>query len=65
MLHGGDIPTRHELIAAFRSVEMGKELIGANSRAYLSIEGLKRAVGRRDLCMACLTGKYPEWAFRF
>ncbi|WP_456423401.1 amidophosphoribosyltransferase [Thermococcus sp.] len=62
---GIDIPTRHELIAAFGSIEKVRESIGADSLAYLSIEGLKRAVGRRDLCMACLTGEYPEWAFRF
>jgi amidophosphoribosyltransferase len=62
---GIDIPTRHELIAAFGSVEKVREAIGADSLAYLSVEGLIRAVGRKDLCLACLTGEYPEWAFRF
>ncbi|NJE11178.1 amidophosphoribosyltransferase [Thermococcus sp. MAR1] len=62
---GVDIPTRHELIAAFGSIEKVRESIGADSLAYLSVDGLKRAVGRSDLCMACLTGEYPEWAFRF
>ncbi|NJE00489.1 amidophosphoribosyltransferase [Thermococcus sp. JdF3] len=62
---GVDIPTRHELIAAFGSVEKVRESIGADSLAYLSVEGLKKAVGRRGLCLACLTGEYPEWAFRF
>ncbi|ASJ08402.1 amidophosphoribosyltransferase [Thermococcus siculi] len=62
---GVDIPTRHELIAAFGSVEKVREAIGADSLAYLSVEGLKKAVGRSGLCMACLTGEYPEWAFRF
>lgn len=62
---GIDIPTRHELIAAFGSVEKVRKAIGADSLAYLSVEGLKRAVGREDLCLACLTGEYPEWAFRF
>ena len=62
---GVDIPTRHELIAAFGSVEKVRESIGADSLAYLSVEGLKKAVGRKDLCLACLTGEYPEWAFRF
>ncbi len=62
---GVDIPTRHELIAAFGSVEKVRESIGADSLAYLSVEGLKKAVGRNDLCLACLTGEYPEWAFRF
>ncbi|NJE05760.1 amidophosphoribosyltransferase [Thermococcus sp. M36] len=62
---GVDIPTRHELIAAFGSVDRVRASIGADSLAYLSVEGLKKAVGRRDLCTACLTGEYPEWAFRF
>jgi len=61
---GIDIPTRHELIAAFGSVENVRRAIGADSLAYLSVEGLKKAVGRNDLCTACLTGEYPEWAFR-
>ena len=62
---GIDIPTRHELIAAWRSVEEIRESIGADSLRYLSVEGLKKAVGIRELCTACLTGSYPEWAFRF
>ncbi len=64
---GIDIPTRHELIAAFGSVEKVRGgAICADSLAYLSVEGLIRAVGKKDLCLACLTGgEYPEWAFRF
>lgn len=62
---GIDIPTRHELIAAFGSVEKVRGAVGADSLAYLSVEGLIRAVGKKDLCLACLTGEYPEWAFRF
>ncbi|AFK21908.1 amidophosphoribosyltransferase [Pyrococcus sp. ST04] len=62
---GIDIPTRHELIAAWRSVEDIRREIGADSLAYLSIEGLKRAIGTDKLCMACLTGEYPKWAFEF
>lgn len=62
---GIDIPTRHELIAAWKSVEEIRKSIGADSLHYLSVEGLKRAVGINELCIACLTGEYPEWAFRF
>jgi len=62
---GIDIPTRHELIAAFGGIEKIRRAIGADSLAYLSVEGLKRAVGRKGLCLACLTGEYPEWAFLF
>ncbi|WP_175060186.1 amidophosphoribosyltransferase [Thermococcus sp. 2319x1] len=62
---GIDIPTRHELIAAFGGMEKVRKTIGADSLSYLTVEGLKKAVGKRDLCLACLTGNYPEWAFRF
>ncbi len=62
---GIDIPTRHELIAAWKRVGDIRESIGADSLRYLSVEGLKRAVGMEDLCLACLTGEYPEWAFEF
>ncbi|ALV63979.1 Amidophosphoribosyltransferase [Thermococcus sp. 2319x1] len=62
---GIDIPTRHELIAAFGGIEKVRKAIGADSLSYLTVEGLKKAVGKRDLCLACLTGNYPEWAFRF
>ncbi|ASJ10357.1 amidophosphoribosyltransferase [Thermococcus sp. P6] len=62
---GIDIPTRHELIAAFGGVERVRKRIGADSLAYLSVEGLKKVLGKEDLCMACLTGEYPEWAFDF
>ncbi|WP_048149969.1 amidophosphoribosyltransferase [Palaeococcus ferrophilus] len=62
---GIDIPTRHELIAAWRNVEEIRRSIGADSLAYLSVEGLVKAVGRESLCLACLTGEYPEWAFDF
>lgn len=62
---GIDIPTRHELIAAFGNIEHVRETIGADTLAYLSIEGLKKSVGKNDLCLACLNGRYPEWAFHF
>ena len=38
-----------------------RELIGATSLAYLSLEGLQAATRRPEaaLCRACLTGEYP------
>jgi amidophosphoribosyltransferase len=37
------------------------EMLGADSLAYLSIEGMLEAFGHTDkeLCLACLNGKYP------
>ncbi|MGH7612249.1 MAG: amidophosphoribosyltransferase [Candidatus Dormibacteria bacterium] len=60
---GIDISSRSELIAAGRSSEEVGALIGADSLAYLSLDGLRLALraGERDsgFCFACLDGAYP------
>ncbi len=60
---GIDMSTREELIASEKSVEGIREAIHADSLAYLSLEGLLKAVGagENELCLACLTGKYPVY----
>ncbi len=60
---GIDMSTREELIASSRSVEEIRKTIHADSLAYLSLEGLLKAVGmgEEELCLACLTGKYPVY----
>ena len=59
--YGIDTPTQKELIAANYSVEGIREYLGADSLAYLSLEGLREAVGdeRGEFCTACYTGHYP------
>jgi amidophosphoribosyltransferase len=60
--YGVDTPTKAELIAANNTVEEIREFIGADSLAYLSLEGLRRAVGDpagARFCNACYTGHYP------
>ncbi|WP_188455096.1 amidophosphoribosyltransferase [Virgibacillus oceani] len=62
--YGIDMSTKEELIAANYSLYGMAKLIGADSLAYLSEEGLKRAIVREDLphqgiCTACFTGEYP------
>ena len=60
--YGVDTPSKNQLIAANKSVEQIREYIGADSLAYLSLEGLRRAAGEADeriYCTACYTGKYP------
>jgi amidophosphoribosyltransferase len=58
---GVDTGRRAELIAARKSVEEIREYIGADSLAYLSLDGLGRAldVPADDFCFACFTGDYP------
>lgn len=63
--YGIDISTNAELIAANNSIEEMRELIGADSLTFLSVEGMVRAIGRTDEgpeaghCLACFTNNYP------
>jgi amidophosphoribosyltransferase len=57
-----DTPSKNQLIGANKSVDEIREYIGADSLAYLSLEGLRKAAGEgeeRVYCTGCYTGKYP------
>jgi amidophosphoribosyltransferase len=59
---GIDIASRRELIAADHSVAEIGALLGADTLEYLSLAGLRRAMGKPDgegFCFACFTGTYP------
>ncbi|HSK81657.1 MAG TPA: amidophosphoribosyltransferase [Thermoanaerobaculia bacterium] len=58
--YGIDTPTRDELIAAHHSIDEIRQFIGADSLAYLSLEGMLASVsGPKDTyCTACWTGEY-------
>ena len=62
--YGIDMSTRKELIGANHSIEEIGEIIGADSVAYLSADGLEKAIVKdktinQGICNACMTGKYP------
>jgi len=59
--YGIDTSNRGELVAARLGVEEIRNEIEAESLGYLSVEGLVEALAlpRQDLCLACLTGRYP------
>ena len=59
--YGVDTPRRSELIGATHSVEEIRRYIGADSLAYLSLDGLLSSVGTRrsSYCTSCYTGQYP------
>ena len=64
--YGIDTPERGKLLAARHSVEEMAKLIGADSLAFISLDGLYAALGKphRDpatpqYCDACFTGDYP------
>ena len=58
---GVDMATLRELIAANMSIEEIREYIKADSLAYLSVNGLLRAVRapKNAYCTGCFTGNYP------
>ena len=59
---GIDIASRNELIAAHNSVEEVGRLLETDSLHYLSIDGLRRAMGQpsgEGFCFACFNGSYP------
>ncbi|WP_166233830.1 amidophosphoribosyltransferase [Propioniciclava coleopterorum] len=59
--YGIDFATRAELIAPGMSTEEICRSIGADSLAYISLEGLVASTGvpKRRLCRACFDGQYP------
>jgi amidophosphoribosyltransferase len=64
--YGIDTPEQSELLAAKHDVAEMARLIGVDSLAFLSIDGLYRALGqagrdqdRPHYCDACFTGDYP------
>jgi amidophosphoribosyltransferase len=64
--YGIDTPERDKLLAANHSVEEMREIIGADSLAFLSVDGIYRAMGeegrdpvRPQFTDHCFTGDYP------
>ena len=64
--YGVDTPTRDQLLAANYSVEEMAKLIGVDSLAFISMDGMYQAVAgiNRDaacpqFCDACFSGDYP------
>ena len=64
--YGVDTPERSKLLAARMEIEPMREFIKADSLAFVSIDGLYRAVGKESrnkkcpqFCDACFTGDYP------
>ncbi len=64
--YGVDTPNTDDLLAHKSDVESMRRMIGADSLAFISMDGLYRAmgVGKRNadepqFCDACLSGQYP------
>ena len=69
--YGVDTPDRDKLLAAQMSEEEMREWIGVDSLAFVSLDGLYRAVGQAkgrnnscpQYCDACFSGEYPVAPF--
>ena len=64
--YGVDTPERNKLLAARMDLQAMAKYIHADSLAFVSIDGLYRAVGEKarngkcpQYCDACFTGEYP------
>jgi amidophosphoribosyltransferase len=59
--YGIDMADEDDLVAAGRSVDEVRDLLGATTLAYLSLDGLQDATRRPEstFCRACLTRSYP------
>jgi len=64
--YGIDTPERDKLLAATHDLEGMRQVIGADSLAFLSVEGIYRAMGyegrdpaRPQFTDHCFTGEYP------
>src|SRR5205085_10072027 len=64
--YGIDTPERDKLLAATHDLEGMRQFIGADSLAFLSVEGIYRAMGyaqrdpvRPQFTDHCFTGDYP------
>lgn len=57
---GIDTPYRKHLVGAMKTVEEIREMIGADTLAFISVEGLVESVGGgTTYCRACFDGDYP------
>ena len=58
---GTDIPDREKLVACNHSVDEIRDMAGADSLAYLSLENLQKLApdARCGFCQGCFTGHYP------
>lgn len=57
--YGIDFPNPEELIATGRDENQIAQALNADKVIYLEQEKLKEAIGLKNMCMACLDGKYP------
>ena len=56
---GIDTPSKAELISSSHELEAIRTEIGADSLAFISLEGMIEALGADAFCKGCFNGEYP------
>lgn len=56
---GIDTPSKNELISSTHELEEIRQEIGADSLAFISLEGMLKALGSDKFCKGCFSGEYP------
>ena len=56
---GIDTPSKNELISSTHELEEIRQEIGADSLAFISLEGMLKALGSDKFCKGCFNGEYP------
>ena len=56
---GIDTPSKGELISSTHELEEIRKEIGADSLAFISLEGMLKALGSNTFCRGCFSGDYP------
>ena len=56
---GIDTPSKNELISSTHELEEIRQEIGADSLAFISLEGMLNALGGTNFCRGCFNGEYP------
>jgi len=56
---GVDTPDIKDFIATSNTVDEIRDILGADSLGFISIEGLLQSLGGTEYCTGCFSGEYP------
>ena len=56
---GIDTPSKNELISSTHELEEIRREIGADTLAFISLSGMRKALGESGFCEGCFSGEYP------
>jgi amidophosphoribosyltransferase len=62
--YGVDTSTYDELISATKTVDEVREIIQADTLAFISTKEILKACKRNKMCLSCFTGVYPTYIYQ-